>query len=150
MIAQSHAFDDVPDYVHGLIRGLLGVSEKEFVVVVDDKLRDEYIYQWPAPDRPFHLLTLNTNMKEHLNHVIALSALKLTRIYEMPPQERVVPKAMLDGRLPPDYEAELFSNFGSRPLEELVRRSRELYYAMTSQLTNIPINLRCEHFVYDR
>lgn len=126
------------------------VSGKEFVVGVLDDLQYDYNYQWPSRDRPCHLLTLKTSMKEHLNHVIVLNALKLTRIYEIPPQERVVPKAMLDGRLPAEYEAELFSNFGSRPLDELARRSRDLYYAMTSQLTNVPIDLRCEHILYDR
>ena len=150
LMERTHAFDDVPDYVHELIKELMEVSGKEFVVGIHDDLQYDYKYQWPSRDRPCHLLTLNASMKEHLNHVIVLNALKLIRIYEIPPQERVVPKAMLDGRLPPEYEAELFSNFGSRPYDELVRRSRDLYYAMTSQLTNIPMDLRCEHIVHDR
>lgn len=147
---QTHEFDELPKYVLELIGELMEISGKEYVIGILDGLRDDYNYQWPSRDRPFHLLTLNASMKEYLNHVIALNALKLTRIYRIPSAERVVPKALLEGRLPAEYEAELFSNFGSRPLEVLAKRSRHLYYVMTSQLTTVPIDLRCEHILYDR
>lgn len=149
LMERTHAFDDVPDYVHELIKELMEVSGKEFVVGIHDDFQDDYIYQWPSPDRPFHLLKLNASMKKHLNHIITLNAVKLTRIYEIPPQERVVPKAMLDGRLPPHYELQLSALYDFRT-DELKSQSSRLYYAMTSQLTNIPIDLRCEHIVHDR
>ena len=148
---KSNAFptDQVPDHVLAIVSTLNALSNAQLSVVLGD-FDVEYKVHWPPTrERPFHLVEVKQVMAQHLWHLVVKSLMTMIRYYEVPSNERLLPRFRSRRRVPPNEEAELKEATGlSGPA--LAARSKTLYKGIVLQLTTSPLEMRIEQILADR
>jgi len=102
------------------------------------------------PGRPVHEVVYDPSFRDHRLHFLVSGAYKIQRLWDMPPEDRLVPATEPGRRLPGDEHEELgrlIPWFTKAHLEDL---SRFLYEGAVRQLTSMPMDLRVERELADR
>ncbi len=94
--------------------------------------------------QPFHQLAYVPEHQGFLLHFIVNAAVKILRVWDLPPEERLFPVSEAAKRLPRDDEVELCRKFGNPPTALVEDLSSFLYHSIVQQLTSVPVNIRIE------
>lgn len=134
---------DIPDYALPLISEIVEKTGYPIVVVETEGIGYDSLLSMAGKTQPFHQLAYVPEYREFLLHFIVNAAVKIRRVWDQTPGERLLPVSEAT-RLPRDDEAELRRKFGNPPTAVVEDLSTFLYHGILQQLTSMPLDIRIE------
>ena len=141
---QSDVLPEFPGYALDLVRTV--VEESGYPLLVTEEPRTGYDSQlrMGGGSHPYHHLVCDPAYRQYLVHFLVNAAFKIRRVWELPPEERLLPIGDARRRLSQDDEAELRRNLKGIPDATVRDMSTFLYRGLLQQLTSMPIDIRVE------
>lgn len=146
-MVRAGAGPDIPGYARSLVSAIVERTEYPLVVVETPGIGYDSQLGMAGRTQPFHQLAYVPEYRAFLSHFIVNAAVKILRVWDLPPGERVFPVSEAAKRLPEDDEAELRRKLGNPPPAVLESLSTFLYHGTVQQLTSMPLDIRIERAI---
>ena len=140
---------ELPEYAQDLLSDAISQSGYPLVLVETEGLGYDSKLSMAGASQPFHAVHYVPAYRRFWVHFIVNAAVKICRIFELPPPERLIPVSRREERLPQEYEEELRRKLRGPPEPVLVGLSCFLYEGIVRQLTSMPLDIRVERDTAD-
>ncbi len=127
-----------------LVSEIIDKSGFPLFVVEEDGIGYDSQLAMAGPTQPFHRLSYVALYRQHRLHFLVNAAVKIGRVWTVPPQQRLIPVSPRGNRLPQEFEEELREKLHNPPEPLLSKLSTFLYEGIVRQLTSMPMDLRVE------
>lgn len=135
---------ELPDYAAWLLSDVAVRTGYPLVVVEKEGIGYDSLVSMAGRTQPFHELSYVPLYRQYRLHFIVNAAVKIRRVWDIPPEERLLPVGEAGKRLPQKQEAELRRKLGNPPPAVLAGLSSFLYEGTVRQLTSMPVDIRVE------
>ena len=141
---QNDVLPEFPAYALDLMGAI--VEQTDYPLLVTEQPRTGYDSQlrMGSSSHPYHHLICDPAYRQHLVHFLVNAAFKIRRVWELPPEDRLLPIGDARRRLPEDDETELRQRLKGMPDATVRDLSTFLYRGLLQQLTSMPIDIRVE------
>lgn len=144
MVRNTGVHLELPGYARSLLFQVIEKTGHPIVAAETPGIGYDSQLSMAVRARPFHKLIYGPEYGEFFSHFIVNAAVKILRVWELPPEERLIPVYRAGRRLPNAYEEELFSKIGVLPSTLANDLSQFLYRGTVQQLTSMPVDIRVE------
>ncbi len=134
----------LPSYALGLVHEALHRTGYPLVLTEEDGIGYDSQLRMAGRTQPFHELAYVPAYRPFRLHFLISAAFKIRRVWEVPPDERLLPISDAGRGLPAEDEAELRRKLRGMPTSAIDDLSRFLYHGLTQQLTSMPVDVRVE------
>ncbi len=143
-MVRANAEPEVPEYVRSLISKTIAKTGYPLVFIERNGIGYDSQLRMAGKTHTFHQLTYVPEYHEFLSHFIVNAVMKILRVWDLPPGERLLPVSEAGKRLPRDDEAELRRKLGNPATAVVEGLSAFLYHGIVQQLTSMPLDVRIE------
>lgn len=134
----------LPSYAIDLVHEVRGRTGYPLVVTEEDSIGYDSQLRMAGRTQPYHELAIVSAYLSHRLHFLVSAAFKIRRVWDAPPDERLLPVSDAGRGLPPEDEAELRRKLRGMPTSAINDLSRFLYHGLTQQLTSMPVDIHVE------
>lgn len=146
-MVRAGAEPDIPGYARSLVSAVVERTGYPLIVVETPGIGYDSQLGMAGRTQHFHQLAYVPEYRGFLSHFIVNAAVKILRMWDLPPEDRLLPVSEAAKRLPEEDEAELRRKLGVLPSDVLRSLSGFLYHGTVQQLTSMPLDIRIERTI---
>lgn len=143
-MVQNVFSESLPPYAQELLAAAVDISGFPLVVAEEHGIGYDDVLSLAGEQRPFHKLAYVPAFRDHRLHFLVNACCKIQRIFEHPPDDRLVPVGDALRSLPKDEERELRRRNPLIPAAAVPELSRLLYQGLLRQVVSMPFDIRVE------
>lgn len=134
----------LPGYAQELVTNVIKSSGYPVCLAEEDAIGYDFEVRMAGLRQPYHRLACVPAYRDYRLHFLVSAAVKIRRVWDLCPEERLFPVSDACGRLPEQDRLELQRKLPPMPPDDFDKFGRFLYQGLTRQLTSMPMDIRVE------